>query len=161
MSYKILVDLMKCRQCDECSVECSYDYHPGNNGMRHILEKAAFAFTCRQCEDAPCISVCPVDALEKDSSGVLTRSLNLCVACKSCVTICPFGTMLNSFFEVRKSICNYCKMDGEKKKLLCVETCKEQALSVTDIDENPDENIHRLNDKVLVKEFIWEKLKYE
>ncbi len=118
-------------------------------------------FTCRQCEDAPCISVCPVDALEKDSSGVLTRASNLCVACKSCVTICPFGTMLNSFFEVRKSICNYCHLNGNFKKLLCVETCKEQALTITDKDETPNENIHRLNDKILVKEYIWEKLKHE
>ena len=152
---------MKCRQCNICSVECSYDYHPGNNGMKHILEKAAFKFTCRQCEDAPCIAICPVDALERDNSGVLTRATNLCIACKSCVTICPFGTMLKNFFEVRKSICNYCNLKGEEKKLLCAETCKEKAVKITDINENPDENIHRLNDKILVKEIIWEKLKHE
>ncbi len=161
MGNKILIDLMKCRQCNDCSVECSYDYHPGNNGMLHLLEKATFRFTCRQCEDAPCISVCPVDALEKDGSGVLTRATNLCIACKSCVTICPFGTMLNSFFEVRKSICNYCRMNGNFKSLLCVETCKEKALTITEADEKPDDNIYMLNDKVLVKEFIWEKLKHE
>jgi Fe-S-cluster-containing hydrogenase component 2 len=161
MSKKILVDLMQCRTCDECSVDCSYDYHPDNNGMRHILEKAVFRFTCRHCEDAPCISVCPTDALEKDSSGMLTRATNLCIACKSCVTICPFGTMLNSFFEVRKSICNYCHLNGDVKKLLCVETCKKNALTITDEDEDPEKNIHRLNDKVLVKEFLWENLKHE
>ncbi|HUX58485.1 MAG TPA: 4Fe-4S dicluster domain-containing protein [Bacteroidales bacterium] len=161
MNYKIQIDLMKCRTCSDCSVDCSYDYHPDNNGMKYLLEKAVFSFTCRRCEDAPCIEVCPVDALEKDSSGILTRATNLCIACKSCVTICPFGTMLNSFFEVRKSICNYCHLNGEVKKLLCVETCKEHALTITEKDENPDENIHRLNDKVLVKEFIWEKLKHE
>ena len=161
MSYKILIDLTKCRQCNDCSVDCSYDYHPANNGMRHLLERAAFTFTCRQCEDAPCISVCPVEALEKDKNGILTRAINLCVTCKSCVTICPFGTMMNGFFEVRKSICNYCHLNGDVKKLLCVETCKEQALTLTDIDENPDENIHKLNDKVLVKEYIWEILKHE
>ena len=52
-------------------------------------------------------------------------------------------------------------MNGDVKKLLCVETCNEQALSITDMDENPDNNIHRLNDKILVKEFVWEKLKHE
>ena len=161
MSYKILIDLTKCRQCNDCSVDCSYDYHPMNNGMKSIMEQAAFRFTCRQCEDAPCISVCPVEALEKDRSGILTRSSNLCVACKSCVTICPFGTMMNSFFEVKKSICNYCHLNGGAKLLLCVETCKEQALILTERTENPDENIHRLNDKVLVKEHIWESLKHE
>jgi hypothetical protein len=42
-----------------------------------------------------------------------------------------------------------------------VETCKEQALEITEADENPEENIYRLNDRVLVKEYIWEKLKHE
>ncbi len=151
---------MKCRQCNDCSVSCSYDYHPGNNGMKHILEKAVFSFTCRQCEDAPCILVCPVEALEKDSSGILIRSVNLCVACKSCVTVCPFGTMLNSFFEVRKSVCNYCHLNGNSGRVLCVETCREDALIITNSDEDPANNIYRLNDKVLVKELIWEKLKH-
>ncbi|HKK42337.1 MAG TPA: 4Fe-4S dicluster domain-containing protein, partial [Bacteroidales bacterium] len=71
MSRKILIDLMKCRQCNDCTVSCSYDYHPGNNGMMQLLEKAVFKFTCRHCEDAPCIAVCPVDALEKDRTGTL------------------------------------------------------------------------------------------
>ncbi len=161
MSKKILINLMKCRQCNDCSVECSYDYHPGNNGMKQVLEKAAFRFTCRQCEDAPCIAVCPTEALEKDSNGLLSRAANLCVACKSCVTACPFGTMMNSFFEVRKSICNYCNLNGNVTKLLCVETCSENALTITEMDENPANYIHRLNDKVLVKEVTWEKLKHE
>jgi Fe-S-cluster-containing hydrogenase component 2 len=161
MGKKILIDLTKCRQCNDCSVECAYAYHPGNNGMMHLLENAVFRFTCRRCEDAPCISVCPVDALSKDSAGILTRAVNICVACKSCVTICPFGTMLNTFFEVRKSVCNYCHLNGEVKTLLCVETCKEQALEITEADQNPAKNIYSLNDRVLVKEFIWEKLKHE
>jgi formate dehydrogenase iron-sulfur subunit len=161
MSKKILIDLTRCRQCSSCTVSCAYDYHPSNNGMLHLLEKAVFRFTCRHCEDAPCISVCPTEALERDSSGTLSRSVNLCIACKSCVTACPFGTMLNTFFEVRKSVCNYCHLNGNDKTPLCIETCREQALTLTDSDENPGENIHRLNDRVLVKEFTWEKMKHE
>ena len=159
MSKSILIDLMKCRHCRDCSVSCSYDYHPGNNGMKQLLEKAVFRFTCRHCEDAPCISVCPVQALEKDSSGILTRASILCIACKSCVTICPFGTMMNSFFEIRKSVCNYCHLNDEVKSLLCIDSCREQAIILTGMDDNRSRDIHRLNDKVLVKEFTWEKLR--
>jgi len=161
MSKKIVMDIMKCRTCSSCVVQCSYQHHPGNNGMMPLLEKAAFSFTCRRCEDAPCIEVCPVDALEKDKNGVITRAANLCVACKSCIMACPFGTMMNSFFEVRKSVCDYCGMDGHDVKLLCIETCPEKALSLEEIEEDPEQNLHRLNDKVLVREIIWEKLKHE
>ncbi|MFO7852045.1 MAG: 4Fe-4S dicluster domain-containing protein [Bacteroidota bacterium] len=161
MSKKIVIDMMKCRNCNSCEVQCSYHHHPGNNGMMPLLEKAAFNFTCRRCEDAPCIDVCPVDALEKDSNGVVIRSANLCVACKSCVMACPFGTMMNNFFEVCKSVCDYCGMNDHPVKLLCIETCPENALSLEDIDEDPEQNLHKLNDKVLVREIIWEKLKHE
>lgn len=126
-----------------------------------LLEKAAFRFTCRNCEDAPCIDVCPVDALEKDKNGVIKRAINLCVACKSCIMACPFGTMMNNFFEVRKSVCDYCGLDDRSVKLLCIETCPAKALTLEDIDEDPGQNLHKMNDKVLVREIIWEKLKHE
>ncbi|MBM3421353.1 MAG: ferredoxin [Bacteroidetes bacterium] len=161
MSPRIIIDMNKCRNCNSCTVACSYQHHPGNNGMLQLLEQAAFRFTCRKCEEAPCISVCPVDALWKDSEGVVKRAVNLCVACKSCVVACPFGTMMNNFFEVRKSVCDYCGMNGKPVKLLCVDTCPEQALSVAEADEDPAADLHRLNDKVLVREIIWEKLKHE
>jgi Fe-S-cluster-containing dehydrogenase component len=129
--------------------------------MLPLLEEAAFNFTCRRCEDAPCISVCPVDALEKDTNGVVRRAVNLCVACKSCVMACPFGTMMNNFFEVRKSVCDYCGMNGHPVKLLCIETCPEKAITLLETGPDPEQNLHQLNNKVLVREIIWEKLKHE
>ena len=161
MSQRIVIDMMKCRTCSGCVVECSYKHHPGNNGMMPLLEKAAFNFTCRRCEEAPCIEVCPVDALEKDDDGVVIRSVNLCVACKSCIMACPFGTMMNSFFEVRKSGCDYCGMNGHQVKLLCIETCPESAVTLEEIEPEPEQNLHQLNEKVLVREILWEKLKHE
>jgi formate dehydrogenase iron-sulfur subunit len=161
MSQRIVIDMMKCRTCSGCVVECSYQHHPGNNGMMPLLELAAFSFTCRRCEEAPCIAVCPVDALEKDADGVVRRSVNLCVACKSCIMACPFGTMMNSFFEVRKSVCDYCGMNGHPVKLLCIETCPERAVTIENIEPEAEQNLHQLNEKVLVREILWEKLKHE
>lgn len=161
MSLKLVIDMMKCRSCNNCAISCSYQHHPGNNGVLQLLEHAAFRFTCRKCEVAPCISVCPVDALEKDADGVVRRAVNLCVACKSCVIACPFGTMMNNFFEVRKSVCDYCGMNGHPVKMLCIETCKEKAITLEETGPDPEQNLHQLNEKVLVREIIWEKLKHE
>jgi formate dehydrogenase iron-sulfur subunit len=158
MSKKILIDLIKCRECDTCQTSCTYDFHPENNGMRDLLEAAVFQHTCRKCESSPCIEVCPADALEKNDQGVLSRATNLCVSCHSCVAICPFGTMLNDFFEKRKSICNLCDLDDKTESLLCVETCPENALELVEIEADESENIYSLNSRVLIKEHKWEKL---
>ncbi len=158
MSKKILIDLMKCRECASCTAECAYVYHPNNRGIMAIKEIAAFRFTCRNCDLAPCIDVCPEEALAKNMNGIVTRSLNLCVACKSCVAVCPFGTLLDDCFEVHHSICDFCELTDQTSELLCVNTCPNNALELVDREENIDEHIYTLNDKVLVREFPWEKL---
>ena len=104
MAQKVLIDMMRLRAAlvENSSLELPEAlYYPSlnSNGLKSIRELATFRFTCRKCEDAPCISVCPADALEKDSDGIISRYTNLCICCKSCVTICPFGTMMTDFFE--------------------------------------------------------------
>lgn len=159
MRKRILIDLMKCRECASCTVECIYPFHPDNNGMNGLLEMAAFQFTCRRCEDAPCVDVCPVEALERNRHGVMERAENLCVACKSCVAACPFGTIMNHLFEVRKSVCNHCHFDESTESLRCIDTCLKGALSFTDQQADEEKYIFELDDRVLVKEFAWEKIK--
>jgi Fe-S-cluster-containing dehydrogenase component len=161
MQERILIDLIKCRDCRECTVKCSYSFHPVNNGMKIIREMAAFRFTCRHCEDSPCILVCPAEALEKNNEGIIKRSNNFCVGCKSCVVACPFGTLMNDFFDYKTSSCDYCYTSNRLNGLECVNTCEHKAISIVDRDEDKSEHIYSLNEYVLVKEFIWETLKNE
>lgn len=158
MGKKILIDLIKCRECETCTADCVYTFHPENKGIIALKELAAFAVSCRKCKDAPCINVCPADALEKNDDNMVVRAVNLCVACKSCVTICPFGTLLNDFFESKKSICDYCDLNGKDQELLCVKTCPVDALEVTERDESPEEHLYQINEKVLVRDYKWENL---
>jgi hypothetical protein len=39
-----------------------------------------------------------------------------------------------------------------------METAPEGAIIIVDIDEDKEDNVHKLNDNILVKEFIWDKL---
>jgi len=159
MAKKLIIDLTKCRECEECTVECLYDNHPVNNGMKSLLELASFKFTCRRCEDAPCIEVCPADALERNNEGVVERAINLCIACKSCVAICPFGTLLNHFFEKLHPVCDLCQFDDDTDTLKCIDTCPKDAVKFTNEEPDEEKNIFELNEKVLVKEYAWEKIK--
>lgn len=155
MNKKILIDLNICRQCNTCQCSCAYDLHPDNNGVRSLLEAAVFSLTCRHCQSAPCIQVCPETALFKNDDQIVQRAVNLCVACHSCVAACPFGTMLNEFFEYRKSICDYCTFDDSTKSLVCVETCPYGALKLAEMEADEEQHIYQLNDRVLVKEYPW------
>lgn len=124
-------------------------------GLKTIRELAVFRFTCRKCEDAPCIGVCPADALEKDSEGIVDRHLNLCISCKSCVTICPFGTMMTDFFKHHRNKDLFHDLNDADELELFVRACPPGVVSVVESEESPSENIYKLNDKVLIKEYLY------
>jgi len=157
---KVLIDMIKLRAAmtENPSLELpdALFYNTVNtNGLKTIRELATFMFTCRRCEDAPCISVCPVEALEKDKDGVIMRHTNLCVSCKSCVTICPFGTMMTDFFKHhRNRDLLYNLRDDEQVKKF-VAACPPGTAILTDGNEKPAEHIYKLNDKVLIREYIY------
>lgn len=125
------------------------------NGLKTIRELAVFRFTCRKCEDAPCMGVCPSDALEKDAEGIINRNTNLCVSCKSCVTICPFGTMMTDFFKHHRNRDILFDLNDDEDVRKFIDTCPEGTVSLTDSEESPENNIYRLNDKVLIREYLY------
>jgi formate dehydrogenase iron-sulfur subunit len=46
---------------------------------------------CYHCENAPCVSVCPTDALQKRDNGFVRVVDDLCIGCQYCLSGCPFG----------------------------------------------------------------------
>ena len=160
MDKKILIDLSKFRDCgnkscDNTPPEGFFSHLTTTSGLKSIRELAVFQFTCRRCEDAPCINVCPAEALEKDMDGMIHRYTNLCIACKSCVTICPFGTMMTDFFDHHRKKDLYFDLSDEKEINKFINACPYGSVKLVDMDEDPEKNIYRLNDQVLVKENIW------
>jgi Fe-S-cluster-containing hydrogenase component 2 len=156
MSKKVLIDLYKLRNLDECKTEAIYKTDPADKSFKTIRELATFQFTCRRCDNAPCINACPADALEKDKDGIISRAVNLCIRCKSCIAICPFGTMMNDLFEVKTSEYRYMNLSDESELEKFAAAYPDDVASIVDIDEDPKQNIYKLNDKILVKEYIWE-----
>ncbi|MGM0531619.1 MAG: 4Fe-4S dicluster domain-containing protein, partial [Bacteroidota bacterium] len=162
---KILIDLTKLRdhritgRGDKPRLDGILSAYPNTNGLKTIRELAVFRFTCRRCEDAPCINVCPADALEKDNEGIVVRHTNLCISCKSCVTICPFGTMMTDFFEHKRTLENYYDLNDERELKQFLEFNPGDVVKLVDMEENEEENIYQLNDQVLVKDIPYEKLK--
>jgi Fe-S-cluster-containing hydrogenase component 2 len=87
--------------------------------------------TCQQCEDAPCMNVCPVKAISRDEeTGAVMVDYNICIGCRSCVAVCPFGAMNYNVIEKKVFKCDLCGGDPQ-----CARFCDVNAISYVDADK--------------------------
>lgn len=120
MSKILMISPEKCINCGTCEAVCS------NSGVDLVyFEEAEIAVPvmCMQCEDAACMKVCPRGAISRDENGAVLPDPKKCIACKMCISACPFGNI--SFSPKKKEIvkCNLC--GGEPK---CAKYCPTRAI---------------------------------
>lgn len=135
MPKTIIIDYAKCTGCRLCELVCSVKQTKVSNPSRariHIIKWEGEGFympmICQQCEDPPCKSVCPTDAISRDPAeaglGRVIINYDLCIGCKMCVAACPFGGMGIDLATSKKVIkCDLC--DGEPT---CVSFCQPGAI---------------------------------
>ncbi len=150
MSCIIAVDAEKCMACKSCELECAVAHSVARELLAAAVESPAprarvtvmgvagmaIPLQCRHCEDAPCVAICPSQALQKPetSSPVITRA-ELCIGCKSCVLVCPFGVI--SMGADGKSVikCDLCiERLEEGQQPACVVACPTHALSLQEVE---------------------------
>ena len=131
MEMILVVDHEKCTGCRLCEMVCSVRHTGVNNPTRsriHVIKWPREGFElpmlCQQCEEAPCIAVCPKDALSRDLVlGRVMLNYDLCIGCKMCVIACPFGGMGIDTVIQQVIKCDLC--DGDPA---CVRFCGSGAL---------------------------------
>jgi molybdopterin-containing oxidoreductase family iron-sulfur binding subunit len=45
---------------------------------------------CMQCQEPPCLNVCPVGATYKAADGVVLVDQDRCIGCRMCMAACPY-----------------------------------------------------------------------
>lgn len=103
--WAMVIDLRKCEGCitrdtpPQCVEACNAEHFvpPGQEWLR-VLEvdgAAGHAYflprPCMQCENPPCVKVCPVGATYRNPDGVVLVDHDRCIGCRMCMAACPYG----------------------------------------------------------------------
>ena len=161
-SLFIDLDICSSGQCKECVIQCSYLYHPGNNGIISVAELASYYLVCRRCDGPHCVNACPVEALEQqnDKDKLLIRHNMRCISCKSCSHACPYGTIYPEFVPLLIHNCDFClDRRDQKDGPLCIQTCPYGALGLKEADIELDENTFFAGDNLIVHSTHWDREK--
>jgi anaerobic dimethyl sulfoxide reductase subunit B (iron-sulfur subunit) len=155
-------DVSRCSGCMACVSAC-FDQNdmPGNGStFRHVsrIETGVYpavtiryvSLACMHCGDAPCVAVCPNQALSKSPEhGIVVVNEELCTGCHVCATACPFGAPQfpeGSF--MRK--CDSCVVRVKQGlEPACVRTCPTRALGFGPIEKLTEEKAKAASAKIV------------
>lgn len=98
--WVMVVDLGKCKNAKKCIEAC--DHHHNLTPDRPYIkvlemkdnEKSApywMPKKCFQCDNPPCVKVCPVGATYKRSDGIVLIDNERCIGCRFCMAACPYS----------------------------------------------------------------------
>jgi len=94
------------------------------------------SMSCNHCEDPICVKNCPTNALWKREDGIVQIDQTVCIGCKYCSWVCPYGAPQ---FNPQKGVMGKCDLCADYidqgKNPSCVDACPMRALDFGDYQE--------------------------
>jgi len=98
--FVMVVDLSKCRNARKCVQSCDKHHNltpdrpyikvlemkDNENSSPYWMPKKCF-----QCDNPPCVKVCPVGATFKRTDGIVLVDNERCIGCRFCMAACPYS----------------------------------------------------------------------
>ena len=155
--FAMVIDMEKCIGCDACTVSCKAENVVPMGVFRTWVEKhergnfpnirLSFApKLCNQCDDPPCVPVCPVDATFKREDGLVLIDYDKCIGCGYCIQACPYGARYVDHERHVADKCTFCVQRIEQGLApACVDTCVGGARVFGDIND-PQSELRKIID---------------
>jgi len=142
----MVIDVDKCTGCQACTVACKVENNvpftePGQAAMGRVISWMELITTvegdypnvriryiprpCMQCDDPPCIKVCPVSATYKNPEGLVAQIYPRCIGCRYCTNACPYTVKYFNWYlpEWPQDMQNYLNPDVAVRPKGVVEKC--------------------------------------
>jgi Fe-S-cluster-containing dehydrogenase component/formate-dependent nitrite reductase membrane component NrfD len=146
-NYGFVIDLRKCIGCHACTIACKaeHDIPVGvNRCWVKTVEKGTFPQTqrlffpvlCNQCDEAPCLKICPTGALFKRRDGIVDLNGAACIGCRACMVACPYDQLFIDPNTRTAEKCNFCanRIENELQPA-CVSVCPTECRIFGDLDD--------------------------
>jgi Fe-S-cluster-containing dehydrogenase component/formate-dependent nitrite reductase membrane component NrfD len=154
-NYGFAIDLPKCIGCHACTIACKAE-HQIPVGVNRCWVKTVergtfpdsrrffFPVLCNQCEDAPCVRICPTNALFRRRDGIVDLNGQACVGCRACMEACPYDQLFIDPNTRTAEKCNFCANRLENRlQPACVSVCPTECRIFGDLDD-PGSEVSRI-----------------
>ena len=102
--YAMVIDLHRCTGCGGCIIACKNEnnlpegitWSSKISTTEGVFPNVNFSYTptlCNHCENAPCVAVCPTEAMHKIEGGITMTDAEKCIGCRYCMAACPYGVI--------------------------------------------------------------------
>ncbi|HHY66151.1 MAG TPA: polysulfide reductase NrfD [Alicyclobacillus sp.] len=144
-----------CIGCHACSTACKSEHLVPLGVNRTYVKQVEvgiypevsrqFQITrCNQCEDPPCVAICPVSAMFQRPDGIVDFDREVCIGCKACMAACPYDAIYIHPDIHSAEKCNFCahRID-QGLEPACVAVCPVEAIVVGDLND-PESEVSQL-----------------
>jgi len=144
--WGMIIDLDKCTGCQACVVACKVENNvpfaePEQAALGRVIAWMDVITTvegeypnvrvrhmprpCMQCDEPPCIKVCPVYATYKNPEGLVGQIYPRCIGCRYCTNACPYTVKYFNWYAPQwpEQMENYLNPDVAIRPKGVVEKC--------------------------------------